>query len=67
MNDMLQYKNYIAPIHFSSTDKVFYGKVGGIDDLVSFEGVSVENLEKAFQEAIDDYIKICNEIGNRAK
>jgi len=67
MNDMLQYKNYIAPIHFSSTDKVFYGKVGGIDDLVSFEGVSVEDLENAFHEAIEDYIETCNEIGNRAK
>ena len=64
---MLQYKNYIAPIHFSSTDEVFYGKVAGIDDLVSFEGVSVEDLENAFHEAIEDYIETCNEIGKRAK
>jgi predicted HicB family RNase H-like nuclease len=35
----LQYKDYIASIHFSSEDGVFYGKILGIDDLVSFEGL----------------------------
>ena len=66
MNQVLQYKSYVASIHFSSTDKVFYGNVVGIDDLVSFEGSSVKELEKAFQEAIEDYIEIIKKIGKGA-
>ena len=64
MNQVLQYKSYVASIHFSSTDKVFYGNVVG--DLVSFEGSSVKELEKAFQEAIEYYIEIIKKIGKGA-
>jgi len=63
MNDILQYKDYIASIHFSSADEVFYGQILGIDDLVSFEGASVKELKKSFQEAVEDYIETCKQIG----
>lgn len=63
MNDVLQYKDYLASIQFSSEDEVFYGKILGIDDLVSFEGSSVKELKKAFQEAVEDYIETCKQIG----
>jgi predicted HicB family RNase H-like nuclease len=63
MNDILQYKDYIASIHFSSTDEVFYGKILAIDDLISFEGASVKELKKAFKEAVEDYLETCKELG----
>jgi len=63
MNDILQYKDYIGSVNFSSTDEVFHGKVLGIDDLVTFEGASVKELKKSFQEAVEDYIETCNKIG----
>ena len=63
MNDVLQYKDYLASIHFSSEDEVFFGKILGIDDLVSFEGASVKELKKAFKEAVEDYIETCKQIG----
>lgn len=63
MNDVLQYKDYLASIHFNSEDEMFYGKVLGIDDVVSFEGASEKELKKAFQEAVEDYIEKCNQIG----
>lgn len=56
---MLQYKNYYAVVRFSSEDDVFYGKILGIKDLVSFEGNSVLHLEKAFHDAVDDYLETC--------
>ena len=62
MNDILQYKNYIASIHFSSTDEVFYGKVLGINDLISFEGASLKELKKAFEEAVEDYLETNKEL-----
>ena len=63
MNDILQYKNYYASVHFSAVDEVFYGKILGINDLVSFEGFSVKELKKAFEEAVEDYLETCIEIG----
>lgn len=63
MNDILKYKNYFAEIHFSGTDEVFYGKIAGINDLVTFEGTTVRELKKAFQEAVEDYLATCKELG----
>src|SRR6186713_2693849 len=63
MNDILQYKDYYASVHFSAEDEIFYGKILGINDLVSFEGSSVKELKKSFHEAVDDYLETCKEIG----
>ena len=63
MSDILQYKTYLATVHFSAEDEVFYGEIIGINDLVSFEGTTVKELKKAFHEAVDDYIATCEEMG----
>ena len=63
MNDILQYKNYYASVHFSAPDEVFYGRILGINDLVSFEGASVKELKTSFQEAVEDYLEICASTG----
>lgn len=62
MKDILQYKNYIAQVHFSSEDEVFFGQIIGISDLVNFEAESVKELKKAFAEAVDDYLSTCKEL-----
>lgn len=62
MNDMIQYKDYYASVHFSTEDEVFYGKISGINDLVTFEGQSVKELKEAFREAIEDYLATCKEL-----
>ena len=62
MKNSLTYKGYAAAIDYSSTDNAFYGKVAGIDDLVSFEGTTEKELEQAFQEAVNDYIETCKEL-----
>ncbi len=59
MKDVLIYQDYIGSVHFNSDDEVFFGKIEGIDDLVSFEGSSVNELKKSFEEAVEDYIEIC--------
>ncbi|MGC4100780.1 type II toxin-antitoxin system HicB family antitoxin [Ferruginibacter sp.] len=63
MNDILQYKDYFASIHYAAADEVFIGKIIGINDLVSFEGTSVRELKRAFKEAVDDYLDTCMELG----
>lgn len=65
MKDVLTYKNFIGSLHYSSEDNVFYGKVEGIDDLVTFEGKSVKELNNAFKESIQDYLILCKETGKK--
>ncbi|MBK7372960.1 MAG: type II toxin-antitoxin system HicB family antitoxin [Saprospiraceae bacterium] len=59
MTDILQYKDFIGSIHFSTPDEVFYGKLEGVSDLVTFEGSNVKELKKSFKEAVEDYIELC--------
>jgi predicted HicB family RNase H-like nuclease len=67
MNDILQYNNYYASVHFSAEDEVFHGKILGINDLVTFEGSSVKELKTAFEEAVEDYLETCKAIGKTAE
>jgi predicted HicB family RNase H-like nuclease len=63
MIDKIRYKEFIGSVHFSAEDEVFFGKIEGVNDLVTFEGDTVKQLKKAFEEAVDDYIELCQEIG----
>jgi predicted HicB family RNase H-like nuclease len=63
MTDKLLYKEFIGTVHFSAKDLIFYGTIEGINDLVTFEGETVKKLKKAFEESVDDYIDLCNEVG----
>ncbi len=65
MKNVLVYKDYIGSVHFNADDEVFFGKIEGIEDLVSFEGDSVIELKKGFEEAVDDYLEICKENGKK--
>ena len=59
----LKYKGYIGSVAYSEADKVFFGKLEGIDDLVNYEGESVKELTDAFHEAVEDYLIFCEEHG----
>jgi len=57
--DALEYKGYRGSVRYSAEDRVLHGRILGIDDVVNFEGANVDELERAFHEAVDDYLAIC--------
>ena len=61
----LRYKGYIGSVAYSEPDKIFFGKLEGIDALVNYEGESVKELTAAFHEAVDDYLAFCEDIGEK--
>ena len=61
---VLTYKGYSTVIEFDSESKVLYGKIEGIDDLVTFESDSAKEIEKEFHDAVDDWLKFRKEIDN---
>ena len=56
MKDKLTYKGFIGSVHFQAEDEVFFGRIEGILDLITFEGESVASLKSAFEEAVEDYM-----------
>ena len=63
MNNYIEYKGYRGFIDYSNQDSVLCGKIIGIDDLVTCEGSSVEEIKSAFFNAVDNYLETCKELG----
>jgi len=63
MANVIEYNGYLGSIEYSSEDKLFFGKVEMIDDLVTFEADSASELEDNFKTVVDDYILTCKELG----
>jgi predicted HicB family RNase H-like nuclease len=63
MRDTLSYRGYTAKIEFDAADRVFFGRLAGINDGVGFHADTVEDLIAAFREAVDDYTETCAKIG----
>ncbi len=58
-----EYKGFQGSVRFYAEDRTFHGRLLGVDDVVSFEGSSVDELEAAFHEAVDDYMELCRKLG----
>lgn len=52
----MKYKGYIAKVDFNEKDKVYYGLILDIKDVITFKSNNELNLEKAFQEAVDSFL-----------
>lgn len=63
MNNTMTYKGYTAIIAFSAEDECLVGHIAGITDIVGFHGESVEEIRKAFEEAVDFYLESCAKMG----
>ncbi len=60
----LKYKGYVGSVEYSEEDNCLYGKVLGMhNDLISYEGETVEELKKDFEGAIEDYLASCEDRG----
>ena len=58
MKNYLDYKGYLGTVEFSAEDSCFFGKIIGINDLISFEAQEVSELKKSFEKAVNDYFDI---------
>ncbi len=58
MNRMT-YKGYSAKINFDERDGLFWGKVMGIKESITFQGDTVAQLTEDFHKAIDHYLADC--------
>lgn len=60
---MLDYKGYRGRVEYDDEAGIFSGEVLGLRDVITFQGRSVEEIEAAFRESVDDYLQFCAERG----
>ena len=65
MKNYLEYNGYLGSVQYTAEDEVFYGKLEGIEDLVTFEADTVLDLKRGFQEAVDDYLETCTQLNKK--
>lgn len=59
----MTYKGYVGDVEYDDDAKLFDGEVVNTRDVITFQGRSIDELERSFQESIDEYITWCDEEG----
>jgi predicted HicB family RNase H-like nuclease len=56
---MMTYKGYVANVNFDDDAGILFGTVANIDDVITFQGTSVEEIRHAFHDSVDFYLAFC--------
>lgn len=62
---MMKYKGYLGNVVYDDEAKLFHGEVIGLKDVITFQGTTVKEIEKAFKNSVDDYLVWCKERGEK--
>lgn len=60
---MMIYKGYVGKVEYDDEDKIFSGMIINTRTVITFQGVSVDELEREFHNSVDDYLEWCKEDG----
>jgi predicted HicB family RNase H-like nuclease len=60
---MMEYKGYVGKVEMDDEAGILYGEIINIRDVITFEGSSVDEIQKAFRESVDDYLEFCAQRG----
>ena len=60
---MMEYKGYIGKVEIDDEAGILHGEIINIRDVITFEGTSVDEIQKAFRESVDDYLDFCAQRG----
>lgn len=62
--DYLEYKGYKGSVEYSKEDDCLFGKVQGLSKaVILYEGQTLEELRKDFENGVDDYLEGCKADG----
>jgi len=59
----MEYNGYFAKVEFDDEANIFHGEVINLRDVITFEGETVDELRKAFNDSVEDYLAFCTERG----
>jgi predicted HicB family RNase H-like nuclease len=55
----MEYKGYIGKLDIDPEADLLHGEVLGLRDVITFQGRTPAEAEKAFHESVDDYLEFC--------
>ncbi|MBE3117941.1 MAG: type II toxin-antitoxin system HicB family antitoxin [Candidatus Atribacteria bacterium] len=58
---MMEYMGYIGKVEIDDEAGILYGEVINVRDVITFEGLTVDEIQKAFRESVDDYLDFCTQ------
>ena len=58
-HEMFTYKGYFGSVEVDAESRVLVGRLLFIQDIIGYSGSDLDSLEKAFHEAVDDYVQAC--------
>jgi predicted HicB family RNase H-like nuclease len=64
MKTYFEYKGYLGSAEVDTEGNALVGKLLFIRDVIAYSATSLKDLEKAFHEAADDYLKTCTALGD---
>jgi predicted RNase H-like HicB family nuclease len=64
---MLRCKGYTGHVEFDGEAGLFHGEVIDLLDVITFQGTSVEELERAFQDSVNNLPGVLREARRRAR
>ena len=62
MKNTMSYRGYFGSVEFSDEDNVFYGRIIGVNDRITYEGDNVKSLRGDFESAVDEYLETCAQL-----
>lgn len=62
---MMKYKGYIGQVEYDADAKLFHGEVIGLKDTITFQGTTVQEIEKEFKKSVDVYLEWCKELNEK--
>lgn len=60
---MIEYKGYTGVFEFDPSIDAFHGRIVGLQDVVTFQGRSLDELRREMAESVEDYLEFCAEVG----
>ena len=60
---MLKHKGYTGSVVYDDEAHLFHGEVVGLKAVITFQGTTVDEIEKAFEDSVEDYLQWCSERG----
>jgi len=62
MSEIFRYKGFMGSIETSTEDMCLHGKLLFINDTVTYEAKNLKQLQKEFEDAVDDYVETCKKL-----
>ena len=60
--ETLKYSGYIGSVKYDESDNTLYGEILNVNDSISYEGETLEELQKAFETEVDRYVEFCKQV-----